>query len=233
MGIVVEHGADISGTTAQRPTNISAGQRFFDTTIGKQLVYSGTAWVDANGGTAAARGDGAKNGATVSVAETGDGAIHKTVLTLASTPVSIVSVTTGAGVGGTKIYDFPAGRILILGCMAALSLAVAEADEEDYTDGTPEGQIGIGTVAPANADALGTDATDDNLATAADFTMTDFVDASVNCVSEPSIQIDGTSQAVDAYVNALVDAGDIDDDTTTPLLVSGTVTIHWLNLGDL
>lgn len=174
-------------------------------------------------------GVGSVNGATVSAVEYGEGVVHKTVLTLASTPISVVSVTTGNGVGGTKIYDLPEGRILVLGAMADLSLAVET--ESDFADGTPEGDIGIGTVAPANADALGTDATDDDMATATAFTMTDYA-ATVKCPSEASAQFDGTGTAKDIYVNALVDAADIDDDTTTNLLVSGTVTVTWINLGD-
>lgn len=175
-------------------------------------------------------GVGQKNGSTVTVAEYGNSVIHKTVLTLTSMPISVVSVTTGNGVGGTKVYDMPEGYIKVLGCTAALSLAVET--EDDFTDGTPEGDIGIGTVAPANADALGTDATDDNIGTATAFTMTDYADASVNIPPEAAINLDGTSTPIDVYVNALVDAADIDDDTTTNLLVSGTITLTWINMGD-
>lgn len=175
-------------------------------------------------------GVGAKNGATVTVAEYGDAIMHKTVLTLASTPVSVVSVTTGNGVGGTKLYDFPAGHINVLGCIADLSLAVET--EADFTDATPEGDVGIGSAAPANADALGTDATDDNMATATAFTMDTYA-ATVKCPPDATaVKFDGTSTALDAYVNVLVDAADIDNDVTTNVLVSGTVTIHWLNMGD-
>lgn len=174
-------------------------------------------------------GVGAVNGATVTVQELGNGVMNKTVLTLVNTPVSIVSVTTGAGVGGTKIYDFPAGYIQIHGGTANLTLGAET--EADFTDGTPEGDIGVGTVAPANADAFGTDATDDNILTGAAIAMTDYAD-SVTLAPEASLNIDGTSTAVDLYVNALIDAADIDDDTTTNLLVSGTITILWSNLGD-
>ena len=176
-------------------------------------------------------GLGAKNGATVTATEYGDGIMHKTVLTLASTPVSVVSVGANAGVGGTKIYDLPEGRILVLGCMADLSLAIAVAKQGDFTDGTPEGDIGVGTVAPANADALGTDSTDDDFSTATAFTMNAYA-ASADVPSEPTGQMDGTATAKDVYVNLLVDAADIDNDVTTQVLVSGTVTFHWINLGD-
>lgn len=170
---------------------------------------------------------------TITAEEKWDGfGLRKTILRLASVPVSVTSVTTGAGVGGTKIYDFPQGRVLLLGCMADLSLQIAEADQEDFTDGTPEGDVGIGTVAPQNADALGTDATDDDFATATAFTMAAFAAATVQCPSENSIQKDGTSTAVDMYLNMLIDAADIDDGTTSTVYASGIVTFYWINLGD-
>ena len=159
-------------------------------------------------------------------------AIHKTQLQLSSVPVSVTSVTSGAGVGGTKIYTFPTGRILMLGCMADLSIQIATADQAAFTDATPEGDVGIGTLAPANADALGTDATDDNFATATTFVMSAYADASVQCPSEASLQIDGTSTAVPMFVNMLVDAVDIDDGTTSTVYASGIVTCYWINLGD-
>lgn len=168
---------------------------------------------------------------TVSTLESGID-IYKTKLKLSSVPISVVSVTTGAGVGGTKIYDFPEGRILVFGTMADLSIEIATAKQADFTDATPEGDIGIGTVAPANADALGTDATDDDFATATAFVMDAYADASVQCPSEASLQIDGTATPIDMYVNVLVDAVDIDDGVTTEVLVSGLVSFQWINLGD-
>jgi hypothetical protein len=180
-------------------------------------------------GVETADGVGTKNGDSVAVVESGDGAVHKTVVTLANTPLSVTSVTTGAGVGGVKIYDFPEGYIQMHGCTADLSLAVET--EADFTDGTPQGDVGIGTAAPADADALGTDATDDNFGTATAFTMSAFA-ATVDVPPEATLNVDGTTTPVDAYVNALVDAADIDDSITTNLLVSGTVTFVWSNLGD-
>lgn len=174
-------------------------------------------------------GVGAVAGSGATVVEYGNGVIHKSVITLDSLQVDVTSVTTGAGVGGTKIYDFPEGYIHVLGCTADLSIAVLT--EADFTDGTPEGDVGIGTVAPANADALGTDATDDDIATATPFTMSAYA-ATVDLPPDGSVFLDGTSTAKDVYLNAYVDAADIDDDTTGELLFSGTVTIVWVNCGD-
>lgn len=179
-------------------------------------------------------GIGLKSGATVACVEYGnsDGVTHKTVLTLANTPLPIVSVTTGNGVGGVKLYTMPVGWIKFLGATSNLSLSIAAGKQADFTDATPEGDLGVGTVAPANADALGTDATDDNICTAAAFTCSSYADTSIVLPPEADLLVNGTSTAVDVYLNGLVDAADIDDDVTTEVLVSGTITFFWQNLGD-
>ena len=38
-----------SGATSARPATSAVGQTFFDTTIGKMIVYNGTAWVNMDG----------------------------------------------------------------------------------------------------------------------------------------------------------------------------------------
>jgi hypothetical protein len=43
-GPLVLFGHDISGTTAQRPSNVETGQIFYDTTIGALLAWNGTSW---------------------------------------------------------------------------------------------------------------------------------------------------------------------------------------------
>ncbi len=175
---------------------------------------------------------GLPNGSTVLATEDGEGLINKTVLDLASTPIFIASITTGNGVGGVKIYDFPQGRILVLGTMADIILTVDAGDQADFTDATPEGDVGVGSVTPANADGLGTDATDDDFSTATAFVMADYNDPIVQIPSEASLQFDGTSTALDMFITALVDAADIDDGVTTTMYISGKVVCHWINLGD-
>lgn len=177
---------------------------------------------------------GAVNGATVVSEERGLGFIRETKLTLTNTPLAVVSVTTGAGVGGFKIYTWPEGYIHVLGSYADLSLSIATANQADYTDGTPEGDLGIGSLLPANADALGTDATDDDICTAAAFTMASYAVASVPMKADAAtLVLDGSSTAEDVNVTILVDAADIDDSTTSEILCSGTVYLRWLYAGDL
>lgn len=47
MATLVEHGHDISGPTANRPTNADVGCRYFDTDLNQYLVWNGSAWQDA------------------------------------------------------------------------------------------------------------------------------------------------------------------------------------------
>ena len=227
--IVATITADVTGTIIE--VTVDANYQFYCS-----VFTAGTADItlaDANDSGVARDVSGSSSLSTVTAYEQWDGfSIRKTRLQLASVPVTIISVTTGAGVGGTKIYDLPEGRILMLGCMADLSIEIATAKQADFTDATPEGDIGIGTVAPANADALGTDATDDDFSTAAAFTMAAYADASVQCPSEASLQFNGVSTPTDMYLNVLVDAADIDNDATTEVLVSGIIQFYWINLGD-
>lgn len=167
---------------------------------------------------------------TIDVVESGVGGFHQTKLTLTETPLEVSATSTANGVGGVKIYDLPAGHIHSLGAVATLSISCETTT--DFTDATPEGDIGIGTVAPANADALGTDATDDNIGTAEAFTMASHAVSGVEIAPELNLNIDGTGTAADVYLNALIDAADIDDDATTNLLVSGTITLNWIYLGN-
>jgi hypothetical protein len=159
--------------------------------------------------------------------------VVKTVkLTLVDLPVPIVSVTTGNGVGGARLYKFPAGFIKRLGCRARLTFSIAAAEQGDFTDGTPDGDVGIGTAVPADADALGTDATDDDWGTATPIAFAAFaITTPVAVPSEADGVHDGSSTPVEVFLNMLIDAADIDDDATTEILVSGTVWLSWLNQG--
>lgn len=166
---------------------------------------------------------------TCTVVHYGAGPFIKSVFTLDSMVVNVATITTGNGVGGTQIFDFPEGHIRNFGCTADLSIAVTT--EGDYTDATPQGDVGVGTLAPANADALGTDATDDSWATATAFTMSSYA-ATVDLPPEAAANYDGSSTAINLFLNAFVDAADMDDGIDDDMLFSGTITVHWSNLGD-
>ncbi len=178
-------------------------------------------------------GVGTVAGAGVSVVEKGSGVIHQTIFTLVS--VIIPTATTAdseIAVGGIKIYDFPAGAISRLGCQADLSSLVVAADQSKLADAAAVGDFGIGTVLPANQDALGTDATDDDWGTAVAYVNSSHIDADIEIPSEAAgIHADGT---LDLNMNGSIDAADITNTgsaVTVGIEISGTITITWMNLG--
>ncbi len=178
-------------------------------------------------------GVGAVAGSGVSLVEKGSGLLHQTVFTLAS--VIIPTATTGdtqIGVGGIKIYDFPAGAILRLGCQADLSSLVVAADQSKLIDGATPWKIGFGSIIPANQDALGTDAADDDWGTAVQANNSAHIDADIEVVSEAvGIHADGT---LDLNMSADIPDAEITDTggaVTIGIEISGTVTVTWIPLG--
>lgn len=224
MATLVENGHDVSGTTAHRPTNADIGQRFFDTTLGVSLVYNGSAWVTPSG---AATGNGAAAGAGVVATERGDGIIHQTLLTLTAQPVTMADATQG---GGVKIYDFPEGRISILGATGSLAMTTTSALASTL-NASKTCQWGVGTTTQANT-TLATTEQDliPNTAWTSGATI-NVANTATNGALAASAQFDGTGTAKDAYLNlAVAGATDIDGDAT--VTVTGTVLITWINLGD-
>ena len=161
---------------------------------------------------------------TIGVSETGAANLHVTTLFLDHTPITI-SGATGVGFGGTKVYDFPPGRILILGVTASVAFPIVST-KGDLAD-TADGDWAMGTT--SEEDGTMDRATDINLipktATAANALST-----ATNAALAASAHIDGTSTAVDAYINCTVD--DAETDEVSVLGATGTVTITWVNLGD-
>lgn len=178
-------------------------------------------------------GVGAVNGATVSAVENGDGIMHKTVLTLAATPVTITDDAGVAQYGGTgKIYDFPEGMLCILGAVVdgAVTLGTTGTIIETWAGG-----VALGTAtATTGATLAGTEADImpevDVAAATASVAVVDSVSVATALTESGARWLDGTATAKDLYLNLVVD----DDATHTSGTgtFTGTVTIHWLNLGD-
>ncbi len=177
-------------------------------------------------------GVGTVAGTGVAVAESGSGAFHKTVFTLTDVLIPQASITTAAGVGSIKIYDFPTGAIFRMGCTADLAITIAAAEQADFTDNTPEGDIGIGSITMANDDAFGTDATDDDWGTAQTYVMSAWADADVAISAEAAVMLADGGTDADLFLSALTDAGDIDDGVSSAgITVNGTITVLWANCG--
>ena len=178
-----------------------------------------------------------KSGLTI--VEKGDGAIHKTVFTF--TDVALVS-TDGAvvatdGAWGTQLlYTFPEGYIQILGAHVVFPITKIVATSGGLIGFKTAAniEVGIGTVAAANATAFDLDgSTEEDIIAALDVDLTSKTsDAAESGQLTTVTSFDGTSTAKALYLNfrtkADADHGPLDD----VLTFSGTFTIIWSILGD-
>lgn len=179
---------------------------------------------------------GAVNGATVSAVEYGHGRFHTTVLTLADTPIVTNGGATNAiQYGGVKVYDFPTGLIQMMGCLAALTIDMDSSMSGYFNDGTPEGDLAVGSTIANSAEALGSsDTSDDDMIDAFAYTMAAFAVATAAegvSVTAPAV-FNGTSGALDANVNITIDASEQPAAQAVTLLISGTIILNWMFCGD-
>ena len=204
---------------ASAPAQPVADMLWLDTTDNqlKRRNAANTAWVGAG-----VPGAGAVNGATVSALELGSDVLHKTVLTLTATPLTLTDDAGLGQYGGVKIYDFPAGAIAILGSVIDADITLAAAFIE-----TAAGQIALGEdlVAAGNGLAVGARNILGSTVIAALVARTGPCNAAGGAGT-----FDGTSTALDLNLNVKID----DDGThvTSSGTITGTVTITWVNLGD-
>lgn len=168
---------------------------------------------------------GAKNGTGVTVVENGNGAVHKTVLTLTAVSIATVDATTAGAHGALKVYDFPAGPIQILGCSFNLTTLAGAGGIGDT--GALVGSLGTVTNDTANATLTSTEA---DLIASATGTLSGGAGVLIKHGSIVTTAFDGHTTPIDAFLNISVpDAGSSADDTVT---VNGTITMTWVNLGD-
>lgn len=172
-------------------------------------------------------GAGTKNGATVTATEFANGAFHQTVLTLAATPVTLRDTEQG---GGVKIYDFPVGRILMLGALASIAVKTTSILADTLNAGVT-GNFGIGSTTQASATVA---TTEQDMVQVAAFTASATINVAGAVATGVGVSapLDGTTTAIDAFLNLAV-AGALDIDANATVTVSGTVTLTWINLGDM
>lgn len=179
-------------------------------------------------GSATTTNVGVKNGSTVTVAETGNGLQHKTVLALAATPMTIADATAG---GGVKLYTFPEGLINIQGGTFSVTPTTTSALASTLHASTVL-DIGVGT-ASAGAGALTTTEDDliDSVAGTSSATINVAGATSVGGRTSAVAVLDGHSAAKTVNLNIGVPTNtDIDADAT--VTVTGTVTLIWMFGGD-
>lgn len=177
---------------------------------------------------------GAKNGSTVAAAEYFDGTVHKTVLTLTAAPVTVTDEGGVGQYGGTaKLYDFPAGNIAFIGTTVSGTLTMGATGT--FIDAfTAVVAVGSAT-ATTGATLVGTEADimQSNAVSAAT-TKVATIAAFSKCtqLTESAItHVNGTATAVDAYLNFVI--GDDATHTSGTGTFTGTVTISWINTGDV
>jgi hypothetical protein len=170
-------------------------------------------------------GAGAAAGTGVLAVEDGiAGAIQQTTLKFTDLVVTVAN-TTGASFGSQKIYDFPQGRIHLLGGRANLTLNWAGTD----IAAAGSGDFSLGTTATADATLGGTDV--DLMASTAllDPFVLGIGTGKGNLVT--STAFDGTATAIDMFLNIIIDDADVDDADTDPVTIDGTITFSWINYG--
>jgi hypothetical protein len=163
----------------------------------------------------------------LTVTEAGDGVLHRTTFTFSAFPLA---VTDALAYASKQLYDFPAGRILILGSTASLAWAVTT-DRDTTINNSASLTWAVGTAAASNI-TLATTMVDllPKITKVLDGAVTAYTTASGGALAATT-HFDGTSTSKDAFLNVGFETNtDIDGDGT--LNVTGSITIHWINLGD-
>lgn len=172
------------------------------------------------------------------VLELGTGAIHKSVFTF--TAMSMAS-TDGAGGsdgawGTQNLYTFPVGHIAVLASHLVFPLgkiAAVTGTGAGFSE-TADLEIGVGSVASANATAWGLEnGTQEDIVDALDVDLTSATSDAIESAAQASVAVyDGTSGAIVARMNFRTLGADDHGGTADALLLTGVLTLLWSNLGD-
>lgn len=221
--------------------NLVSWMEAIDTLTGTEMAFidgvtAGTALaskalvLDSSGNVTCISGIGAKNGTTVTAVEYGSNVIHRTELTCAATPLTFGDEAGQGQYGGVKVYDFPVGLVCTLGAVidGVMTLTAPAIN-------TWDGDIGLGVaVVSDHQDAsnkvgqiLQSTATTQ---AAAKVATTDAVTIATLLTESGARWRDGTSSAIDLYLNLLIDDDAAHDNTITGTF-TGTITFAWMNLG--
>lgn len=196
------------------------------------IKSGGTLTIESGATVACESGLGAAAGTNVTAAEYGDGILHKTVLTLAATPITIADDAGQAQYGGVKIYDFPAGLLLTLGAVIDASVTLGATGT---ITATWAGGVALGTATASTGTTLTSTEADimpevDVAAATDKVAVIDGVSVATALTESGARWLDGSGTAKDLYLNLVVD--DEGTHTAGTGTITGTVTIHWINLGD-
>lgn len=170
---------------------------------------------------------GAAAGTGVTAETTGNGILNKTVVTFDEVVIPLADAAGVVAYGGLKFFDAPEGLLHVLGAVADLVVTKSSAGVNDTFDG----DFAVGTVTASNNNTLSS--TEANIIPSTATPQAVAGETTAKGVSTAAATLDGTATANDFYLNFLVDDAD-HDVTSTPanLVVSGTIVLHWVNLGD-
>lgn len=170
----------------------------------------------------------------LSAVETTAGLIHKTVLTGSAFAVGTVGDEAGQGqFVGKKVYDFPAGLILFLGATVEGTVTLTTPAINNW-----DGDVGLGVEAPtdhqdaANKTGSVMQKNDVSAGTSDKIGVVSAKTLATALTESGARWLDGTGTAIDLFLNFLVDDNAAHDNTIKAAF-TGTITFHWINLGDL
>lgn len=163
-------------------------------------------------------------GVTVEASQAG---YTKTVLRFEDTPITLADEAGVVAYGSKKVFDFPAGLVLIASAVADLAVTKSSAGVNADWDG----DFGVGSAAAGNNNALA--GTEQNIIPTTATPQAVAGATTAKGISTGGLQLDGTGTAADVYLNFLVDDAD-QNVTGTPcnLIVNGTLTLVWALAGD-
>ena len=171
--------------------------------------------------------------------EKGNAAVHKTILTLVEVALASTDGTTAGtdGAWGTdKLYTFPEGHVTIHAAHMVSALGGIEAvtGGDDGFSNTANIEVGVGSVASAQATAFGLEnGTQEDIIDALDVDLTaktsDAIESTAN--STPATY-DGSTTPSTLNLNFRTLADGDHGLNADVLKISGTITVVWSLLGD-
>lgn len=169
--------------------------------------------------------EGAVAGSNATVKEYGVGPLKQTVITLSGRTITMTDEAGVVAYGGTKVYDFPAGNILVLGATANLTVVESGTINADF-----DGDFSLGTVTASNNASLSS--TEQNLIPSTATPQAVSSATTAKGINAAAIApLDGTTTPIDVYLNFIID--DADQNGGGTFTVSGPITLTWINLGDI
>lgn len=165
------------------------------------------------------------------VEEFGNGAFHKTVLTLKNVPITVGN-TTGVSFGGVEIYAFPQGRLIVLGSVLKdISIGLDNPGNVTPIDSADGGDISLGTTVPSDGTLSGTDV--DLCPSTSIDPLSDGISNDFATLSAAATAFAGQATPVKCYLNMLIDDADVGNGAEDVLEVSGTVILTWVNVSEI